>query len=131
MGGVHVNVSCEHAHRAFHPLDASIGVTGNTSNNMWAIECDNCTNSFFLPRPSQLPTCKCIVSSALEQYSSIYNGTFTKLLQMKNFTPEPLEGTEPINIGDKITFKCNEPEAEVGNSTSNECKCIVVLIFIS
>ena len=114
--GKKLNVTCKHEHRAFHPADKSLGITGNSSSNVWSIECDMCTNNFSLPKPSRYPKCKCIVSSALQQFSSS--------LESKNYTTEPLEGTDPINVGDKITFKCKEDEAEAGNTMSNNCKLV-------
>ena len=114
VGGNKVNLTCKHEHRAFHPVDGSKGITGNTTHNMWFMECDNSTNNFTWPNHPNIPACKCIVSSALLQYS----GSF----QANNFTSEALEGTDPINVGDKITFKCNENEAEAGSTMSNQCK---------
>ena len=63
---------------------------------------------------STLSICKCIVISALEQHSNE--------IQTKNFTSEPVEGSDPVAVGEKITLKCKEDDAEVGDSMSNQCK---------
>ena len=114
QGGDTVNVTCKHDHRAFHPVDGSIGIIGNSTTNVWNVECDNSTNNFTWPNHPQLPICKCIVESTIEQYSDIF--------QSRNFTTSPLQGTDPIIVGDKITIRCSEDEAEAGNTMSNQCK---------
>ena len=113
-GGAKVNVSCKYDHRAFHPLDTSIGITGNDTHNMWTIECNNSTNNFTWTNHPTLPKCKCIVTSGLEQHANN--------IQTSNFTSEPVQGTDPVDVGDKITLKCKEDEAEAGDSMSNTCE---------
>ena len=113
-GGSKVNVSCKYDHRAFHPITGSFDIVGNSTHNMWTVECDNSTNNFTWQGHPELADCKCIVSSALEQYSND--------ITSKNFTSSPLEGTDPISVGDAITFQCQEDGAEAGNTLSNQCK---------
>jgi hypothetical protein len=113
-GGNKVIVTCKYSHRAYHPLDQTLGVTGNSTHNMWTIECDDSTNNFTWPNYPKLPTCKCIVTSALEEFSENF--------ELKNFTSAPVEGTDPISVGDKITFKCKDDEAEVDDTMSDQCK---------
>ena len=113
-GGNKVNVTCKYSHRAYHPIDQTLGITGNSTDNMWTIECDNSTNNFTWPNHPKLPTCKCIVTSALEQFSNNF--------QLKNFSSDPVEGTDPISVGEKITFKCKDDEAEVDDTMSDQRK---------
>ena len=113
-GGDKVNVTCKYDNRAFHPVDTNIGITGNDTHNYWTIECNNSTNNFTWASHPTLPICKCIVISALEQHSNE--------IQTKNFTSEPVEGRDPVAVGEKITLKCKEDDAEVGDSMSNQCK---------
>ena len=113
-GGDKVNVTCKYDNRAFHPVDTSNGITGNATHNYWTIECNNSTNNFTWTNHPTLPKCKCIVTSALEQSSSD--------IQTKNFTADPVEGKDPVDVGEKITLKCRENDAEAGDSMSNQCK---------
>ena len=43
-------------------------------------------------------------------------------IQTSNFTAEPVEGTDPVEVGDQISLKCKEDDAEAGDSMSNKCK---------
>ena len=113
-GGDKVNVTCKHDNRAFHPVDANMGISGNETHNYWTIECNNSTNNFTWTDHPTLPICKCIVTSALDQHSSN--------IETKNFTADPVEGKDPVAVGDKITLKCKEDDAEAGDSMSNQCK---------
>ena len=113
-GGDKVNVTCKYDNRAFHPVDSNIGITGNDTHNYWTIECNNTTNNFTWTSHPTLPICKCIVTSALEQHSIE--------IQTKNFTTEPIEGKDPVAVGEKINLKCKEDDAEAGNSMSNQGK---------
>ena len=111
-GGDKGNVTCKYDNRAFHPVDSNIGITGNDTHNYWTIECNNSTNNFTWTSHPTLPICKCIVTSALEQHSNE--------IQTKNFTTEPVEGKDPVAVGEKINLKCKEDDAEAGNSMSNQ-----------
>ena len=115
-GGDKVNVTCkfEDKNRAFFPVDPSIGIVGNNSDNLWSIPCDNSTKNFSMPIPSKVPKCKCIVASAIGQYSSV--------IEAKNFTSHPLEGLNPLNVGEMVTFQCKDGEAEVDDTKSNQRK---------
>ena len=43
-------------------------------------------------------------------------------IQTSNFTAEPVEGTDPVEVGDQMSLKCKEDDAEAGDSMSNKCK---------